>query len=994
MKPNRINIFFFLFLFTAAALTGYCQVPEIKVLGSTAKSQQPITLQSLDVKVQLYGNIATTVMTMSFVNKSSRVLEGELTFPMPEGVSISRYALDINGKMREAVPVEKARATEVFESIEHRNVDPGLLEKVEGNNFRTRIYPFSPHGVRKVMISYEEELLFSDQQQLSYRLPLDYKQAIPEFSLKATVSSGHQRPLLAEQPDGSFSFKNSGTAYVAELYKRNFLPAHGLIIQLPAAEQKTHALMQKAGQRYYFLSNVFVKQPARKHHWGNVIGLIWDVSLSGLQRDKEKEISLLAALIKERKNLTIELGLLNHTFKKEGVFVIRNGEWSALRAKLLNLVYDGGADYSSINGVVLKADEYLFFTDGFSGFGINEVRLNKPVHTINSASRADFSTLKSISLKNGGQSVNLTAVDAETALKQLSTEELQFIGIKNNPAITEIYPALPVRVDGFLSIAGIAASGSENITLQFGYGKEVTTEQQITLNAAEQSAGAIDVSRVWAQKKLSDLDVNYEQHKDEISLLGRQFGLVTRNTSLLVLESVEDYIRYGIAPPAELSKAYDDAVKRRAKIEETRQNDLMAEAVKMAGELKKWWNTVFKIEKTYPKPDKEVLAEADVAGYAIRVEPTSNATPAQRSATSLAQAGLDSRNSLSEVVVVTNALAGRVAGVSAGYRRGNARQKQEEGVSMGKSRPEERPVIIVPQFKSDKDYMKHITGNPEQAYAQYLLVRKDYQTTPSFYLDISNWFQQHDDADRALMILSNLTELDLENAEIYKTLTYKLRETGNVRSELFTSKKVLEWRPMDAQSYRDYALALADCGYYQQAVDTLYRVLNKSYSMDNAQRDQGIEEIIIAEINNLISLHGAKLNTTKLHKQILFNFPVDVRVVINWNKKDTDIDLWLTDPNEVKCFYSNPLTNAGGRISNDFTAGYGPEQFMVKKAVKGRYKIEVNYYGDQQLTISGGTTVMAEIYTHYGTANQERKVITLQLSGAKTGGVFIGEFTF
>ncbi|MGY0041240.1 VIT domain-containing protein [Pedobacter sp. NJ-S-72] len=135
-------------------------------------------MKSLHIEVQVYGNIATTVMTMSFVNTSSRVLEGELTFPMPDGVSISGYAMDINGKLREAVPVEKAKATEVFESVEHRRVDPGLLEKVEGNNFRTRIYPFPAGGSRTVKITYEEELHFSAQQQLSYRLPLDYKKML------------------------------------------------------------------------------------------------------------------------------------------------------------------------------------------------------------------------------------------------------------------------------------------------------------------------------------------------------------------------------------------------------------------------------------------------------------------------------------------------------------------------------------------------------------------------------------------------------------------------------------------------------------------------------------------------------------------------------------------------------------------------------------------------------------------------------------------------
>jgi hypothetical protein len=199
---------------------------------------------------------------------------------------------------------------------------------------------------------------------------------------------------------------------------------------------------------------------------------------------------------------------------------------------------------------------------------------------------------------------------------------------------------------------------------------------------------------------------------------------------------------------------------------------------------------------------------------------------------------------------------------------------------------------------------------------------------------------------------------------------------------------------MDAQSYRDYALALADNGQYQNALDNLYKVLTQSYNAQIADRDQGIEEIVISEINNLIAKHGNNLSTKGIDKRLIQPLPVDVRVVLNWNKNDTDIDLWLTDPTGEKGFYGNSRTKIGGRISNDFTSGYGPEQFMIKKAIKGKYKIEVNYYGDRQINISGPTTVTAEIYTRYATGKQQRKVIVLPLAAGSSGGNLVGEFNF
>ncbi|RZJ14898.1 MAG: hypothetical protein EON51_19035, partial [Acinetobacter sp.] len=88
-----------LFILLLFSFQGNAQMPVLKI--KTANTQQEsVNLQKLNIDVQITGNIAKTVMTMTFYNNSNRVLEGELTFPMPEGVTISRYALDINGKMR------------------------------------------------------------------------------------------------------------------------------------------------------------------------------------------------------------------------------------------------------------------------------------------------------------------------------------------------------------------------------------------------------------------------------------------------------------------------------------------------------------------------------------------------------------------------------------------------------------------------------------------------------------------------------------------------------------------------------------------------------------------------------------------------------------------------------------------------------------------------------------------------------------------------------
>ncbi len=152
---------------------------------------------------------------MTFKNNSNRLLEGELSFPLPQGVSISHYALDINGHMREAVPVEKEKATMVFENTERRRVDPGLLEKVDGNTFRTRIYPINGNGTRTVRIAYDQELSWERQSDLRYRLPLDFQSPIESFNININVLGGNTRPQFDGSTDGTLQFgewKDSWTA--------------------------------------------------------------------------------------------------------------------------------------------------------------------------------------------------------------------------------------------------------------------------------------------------------------------------------------------------------------------------------------------------------------------------------------------------------------------------------------------------------------------------------------------------------------------------------------------------------------------------------------------------------------------------------------------------------------------------------------------------------------------------------------------------------------
>ena len=963
-------------------------LPVMKVKGGNSE----VYMQSLDIQVEVTGNIATTRYVMVFKNRTGKILEGELLFPLPDGVTVSHYALDINGKMREAVPVEKAKATQVFEEIEQRRVDPGLLERVEGNNFRTRIYPIPASGTRTISIGYEEELS-AEKGYFYYRLPMAYPEAIEKFSLKSTVWKSKSKPQLLGQLSEEVAFDEQGENFVATFARSDYQANKALIFALPAPAGTPQTLIQPASGSHYFLASCMPKAETRKKSWGNTLGIVWDASLSGLYRDHARELELLDRIIKEKKDLSVNLYFLNNRMTKNGEYKITGGNWTELRKAIETVVYDGGTNFEAIRFQSVSTNEFLFFSDGLSTLSDADfvakcpAFAGHPVHCIVSSAKADYSTMKWIAAQTNGKFINLNALSAEQLQNELMFETLHFLGIESNQNVRELYPSVATPVRGNFSIAGILDASQTKLTLLFGYGNKAEQRITVTLNTQEATKQA-NVHRIWAQKKINELDMRYEQNKAELTELGQQFGIVTRNTSLIVLETLQDYITYNIVPPAELQAEYFRWKKERDNERIQTQKTLLDEAINAAKSLKNWWKTDFSSKKRkYPQPDdvSEMVVMEESVSYAPMVDELVVREEESRQTHHFAEPAM----MRAEIAEYEDAGDFRV-------QSSNTSAMKSADKSATNTRNVSQPVIKLTPIKQDNTYTKQLTGKLDDDYAVYLRLRPEYINTPAFYFDMADWFFRHNDRERALRILTSIADLELENASLFRLLGYRLKEYKEYAMEAYICKKVIQWRPMEPQSYRDYALALADNGKHQAALDSLYSVLKQSYAQNIGGRSHGIEEVTVTEINHLIA-KKPNLRTGNISKELIQAMPVDIRVVINWNMNNTDIDLHVTDPNNETCFYSNRETAMGGRISNDIRQGYGPEQFLLKKAVKGKYSVYVNYYGDSQVKAEGPATIMAEIYTRYADSTEQRQVVCLQLSKEnkqEDGKVKVAEFNF
>ena len=296
--------------------------------------------------------------------------------------------------------------------------------------------------------------------------------------------------------------------------------------------------------------------------------------------------------------------------------------------------------------------------------------------------------------------------------------------------------------------------------------------------------------------------------------------------------------------------------------------------------------------------------------------------------------------------------------------------------------------IQLKRWTPDAPYFKRFQeAAASELYRIYLDERAAYVNSTAFFLDAADVFFDKGLAALGVRVLGNLAEMDLENRHILRILGYRLMQAGQAKLAIPILARVLELAPNEPQSYRDLGLAYAADKQGQQAADQLYEVVVRPWH----GRFPEIELTALDELNGIIATADTPVDTSRYDARLLRNLPVDLRVALSWDADNTDIDLWVTDPNGEKAYYGNRISYQGGRMSQDYTGGYGPETFSLKHAKPGKYKVEANFYGHNQQIVAGATTLQLKLTTRFGMREAQEQTVTLRLKG-RSEVVQVGEF--
>lgn len=996
-------------------------LPPIRILPPPRPADPkliPVVVSEVSAKVRIRGEIASTEFEAVVSNPNPLALEGEFTLPLPAGATVTGAALDINGKMIDAAIVEKKRAQEVFEAIERKGADPALVESVGGNSYRTRIYPIPANGGRRIRITFISEVDRVDGAPI-FTLPMRFENKLSKVALRVEVMDPAAAPQVESSPFSNLNFTRWENALLGERTLENIALPEDL--RITVADKPAPVQTEKFGGENFFLVSATLPAAAPRHliHTesvrsdGKIVGkyivdqgfrptksvsILWDASGSRASNDHAPELELLKQFFASGKmrgatvDVDVSVSILRNTLEPAKTFTVKKGDVSELLDYLKNIAYDGGTDFLGLEKFLAEVptDACAFvFTDGIQTFGkgaqnipARKSRTDGRTAFVSVSTTSETSYLEYLAEAASGWNAlylnlaRMTPAEAVADLLDVNPDALEYVKLDGNVVFDSVSNAERFRAGDTVRVAGTFPDGKHEL--------KVNVDGYPVMTFDLDSASAVDgkmIRTLYGMMKLEKLKRNPKTTPSEFLTLGQKFGLVTPGTSMLVLESLDQYLEYSIRPPETLPEwraKYDERHAQIAKDKAKEKDDEKTRVANRIDELsKRYQSEIIDWYDGKKRPDP-VFKGGFGGGGGFR---PMNAAGAMGGMGGFG-GGAAMRNSapgLSRSVEAEDGMVMDAAPVI-GFAAEAAFDDADEAAPSAKKAAgsgNAAKSIKLNQWTSGASYLKELEDAKDKAQERYLELRAKNADNLGFFVDCADYFARNGQKEFAVRVVSNLAEMQLENRMLLRVLGYNLKYLGELAAAETVFRKVLELAPEEPQSYRDLALVLAAAGRWQDAADMMMNAIVKK--PDGRFRD--VELIAITELNNIIvKAKRAGVEVKDVDSRLVHPLEMDLRVTIGWDTDMSDMDLHTFDPTGEECFYQHRFTTNGGRNSFDITQGYGPEEFMVRAALNGDYKVKTHYYGQRAQKMIGPVTLYAEIVTDFGRPEEKTETLMFRLA--------------
>ena len=939
------------------------------------KRRETLRIEKLDISVRIHGGIADTIVTARFANPGEETLEADFGLALPAGSVVTGYALDVDGAMVDGVLVDQRQARRAYRERVRSEVDPGLGEVLRGFQFQTRVSPVPPRGSRTIRIRFSTPL----DPRLGYVLPLAGDMPVGDLGIAVEASGLSREPAIA-LPDGGRARPSGGPGPYRFTYSR----AQARLRQafaISGIERAAPLIVSRhpGGDAFFELSDTAgaeraAARPARS------VTIFWDRSLSRADDALAAEAALVGAYLERVRPERTEIIL----FDSSGAERVAVAGPEEAEEVLAAVRYRGASSVAVLAQLPIEAEACLLFSDGLVTVDRRDsFRPACPVFAIASAPDADGPWLGALAASSGGQALQLGNGNGSELLARLTGAVPRILGVRTTAGTPVDFTLLDPPEGGWRVVAPVPASGGIVVRLAGPDGRGVDRVYALPAADLPRLAGA---GSLWAAERLALRAAGDDSDREALVAFARQHLVAGPDISFLVLERPEDYARAGIEPPtgfsAEKRQTFDRLLATRRAEERARQDKRLETVLAAWTEQKEWWSQRFD-PKAKPPRRQQDQEEALRAGPGPAPPPPAAMEPVSGSVRTE-----DLIDELPAAEASGDEAEGEGSITITGTRIAQPNLNSASPVTvLGGSEIGAKTTIEVAEWSADRPYLKALAA-AAPADLEAVLVRQqaEHGALPAFWLDVSDWYFRTGRRPEAYRLLLSALDLPSRDSETVAIVAARLVRWGELDRAIRLYERLAAAESDRPQPLRSLALALAkraEAGSGEQARADLARAIALLTEMVMTEWDgayEGIELIALMEVNRLIPryrrLGGGDI---ALDPRLVALLDVDLRVVIEWNTEETDLDLWVDEPNGERAIYSNPKTLIGGRLSDDMTRGYGPEEYLLRRAPPGTYTVQADVFSVDRLNPNGASRITAHLIHDFGRVSEREEVIDLEL---------------
>lgn len=521
-------------------------------LGYWAFAQQarnwdkPMELQKCSISVKADLFTATTYIEMEFFNPNNQEIEGLYRFQLLPGQAITALQLDLFGKFRDGSIEEKWKAANAYNTIVGKRVDPALLQMDSYNNYSLRIYPVPAKGIRRITMTIQQ-MLKAEGEVINYHLPITNKDKVSEFNVDISISHIATKAFINDGLLHGHSFGQRTASQNISWHAYDAIWEKPLSFSIPLQKHDVVCVKVEKDKTFFAVRHLSTT-PRTVALQPKSIAIYWDVSFSGGKRDTEKEISFLKQYAAYYG--IIDLYIIPFSYKAKAPVHFRLQDGARWIRYLRSLDYEGATQLGALDFTAVKADAIFLVSDGYNSLGTTlPKKENQTIFALHASNMADNATLSAIIGKSGGRNIDLQKQTFSQAIATAGSVERALLDIRSASGKTLIDVEEHNENERTSFLAGTTLAEGDTLFFDYGNNDHVAITEKVVLRPSE-TCGHTAINKLPALNRFDGL--LKKGAWQDLLFFGKDEGIVTYNTSFIVLEKVEDYVKFNIEPPKEL----------------------------------------------------------------------------------------------------------------------------------------------------------------------------------------------------------------------------------------------------------------------------------------------------------------------------------------------------------------------------------------------------------------------------------------------------------